>query len=297
MNRLCRIALFGLLGALALAPCVAHASCPGREFHGKQRSKNGRASARARQATDGYQRRSLRQLLPVRMRKLQQALSHSRRQAGLRSLLHRQRLYPGCAARLLDKVAAKSAQHTANEQKIGDYYASCMDEDAMHAEGLKPLQPELDRIAALSDKKELTGLLAHYQMINVNAFFNYGEQQDFKDARKQIAVVDQGGLGLAGTRLLLPHRRRGRKDAQGICGARGEHAAPDGRAGRQGSSRRAKDHDAGNGAGQGIDGCYLAARSRQRLSPDAGGQFGRADAGDRLAEGSLPIPACPGSRI
>ena len=62
--------------------------------------------------------------------------------------------------------------------------------------GLKPLQPELDRIAALSDKKELTDLLAHYQMINVSAFFNYGEQQDFKDARKQIAVVDQGGLGL-----------------------------------------------------------------------------------------------------
>jgi endothelin-converting enzyme/putative endopeptidase len=97
---------------------------------------------------------------------------------------------------MLEKVAVKSAQHTANEQKIGDFYASCMDEDAIHAGGLKPLQPEFDRIAALNDKKELTNLLAHYQMINVNAFLNYGEQQDFKDARKQIAMVDQGGLGL-----------------------------------------------------------------------------------------------------
>ena len=97
---------------------------------------------------------------------------------------------------MLDKVAAKSAQHTANERKTGDYYASCMDEDAIHAGGLKPLQPELDRIAALHDKKELTDLLARYQMINVNAFFGYGEQQDFKDAEKQIALVDQGGLGL-----------------------------------------------------------------------------------------------------
>ena len=97
---------------------------------------------------------------------------------------------------LLDQVAQKSAQHSANEQKIGDYYASCMDEDAIDAKGLQPLQPELDRIAALSSKKELTDLLAHYQMINVGAFFSYGEQQDFKDARKQIAVVDQGGLGL-----------------------------------------------------------------------------------------------------
>jgi endothelin-converting enzyme/putative endopeptidase len=97
---------------------------------------------------------------------------------------------------LLDQVAQKSAQHTANEQKIGDYYASCMDEDAIDSKGLKPLQPELDRIAALHSKKELTDLLAHYQMINVGAFFGYSEQQDFKDARKQIAVVDQGGLGL-----------------------------------------------------------------------------------------------------
>jgi endothelin-converting enzyme/putative endopeptidase len=102
----------------------------------------------------------------------------------------------GVVHQMLDKVADKSAQHTANEQKIGDYYASCMDEDAVHAEGLKPLQPELDRIAALTDKKQLTQLLVHYTMINVNAFFNYGEQQDLTDATKQIAFVDQAGIGL-----------------------------------------------------------------------------------------------------
>jgi len=97
---------------------------------------------------------------------------------------------------LLDSVASPSAQHTPNEQKIGDFFASCLDEKAIDAEGLKPLQPELERISALTDKKQLTDLLAHYQMINVNAFFSYGEQQDFHDAQKQIAVVDQGGLGL-----------------------------------------------------------------------------------------------------
>ena len=59
---------------------------------------------------------------------------------------------------MLDKVALPNAQHTANEQKIGDYYASCMDEDAIDADGLKPLQPELDRIAALNEKKQLTDL-------------------------------------------------------------------------------------------------------------------------------------------
>jgi putative endopeptidase len=97
---------------------------------------------------------------------------------------------------MLDNVAVDDSKRTASEQKIGDFYATCMNEDAIHTAGLKPLQPEIDRIAALKDKRELTDLLAHYQLINANAFFSYGEQQDFKDARKQIAVVDQGGLGL-----------------------------------------------------------------------------------------------------
>jgi putative endopeptidase len=97
---------------------------------------------------------------------------------------------------LLDKAEANNPSRTPNEQKIGDYYATCMNKDAIEAAGLKPLQAELDRVAALKSKGELTDLLAHDQLVNVNAFFSFGEQQDFKDARKQIAVVDQGGLGL-----------------------------------------------------------------------------------------------------
>lgn len=97
---------------------------------------------------------------------------------------------------LLEKVEADSSSRTANEQKIGDFYATCLNKDAIQAKGLKPLQPEFDRIAAIQNKSELTGLLAHQQLINVNAFLSFGEQQDFKDARKQIASVDQGGLGL-----------------------------------------------------------------------------------------------------
>jgi putative endopeptidase len=97
---------------------------------------------------------------------------------------------------MLEKTATENANRSPNEQKIGDYYASCMDEAAIDAKELAPLKPELDRIAALQNKSELTDLLAHYQLIGVGAFLGYGEAQDFKDARKQIAVVDQGGLGL-----------------------------------------------------------------------------------------------------
>ena len=97
---------------------------------------------------------------------------------------------------MLETAAAGGPRRTPNEQKIGDFYASCIAVDAIDKDGLKPLEPELARIAALHSKNELPELLAHYQLINDSAFLNFGEQQDFKDARKQIAAVDQGGLGL-----------------------------------------------------------------------------------------------------
>jgi putative endopeptidase len=97
---------------------------------------------------------------------------------------------------MLEKAAAGGAGRTPNEQKIGDAYASCMDEATINQNGLTPLQMELDRITALKSKGELPELLARFQLIGVTAFMNFGEQQDFKDARKQIAFVDQGGLGL-----------------------------------------------------------------------------------------------------
>jgi endothelin-converting enzyme/putative endopeptidase len=81
-------------------------------------------------------------------------------------------------------------------RQIGDAYASCMDAAAIEARGLAPLRGELDRIAALASRDQLPALLAHLNAIGVSAFFSFGEQQDFADARKQIAVVAQGGLGL-----------------------------------------------------------------------------------------------------
>ncbi|MGD0791236.1 MAG: M13 family metallopeptidase [Terriglobales bacterium] len=97
---------------------------------------------------------------------------------------------------ILEKAAADDPSRDANTRKIGDYYASCMDEAAVQQKGLAPLQPELDRISGLTNKEQLPELLAHYQLINVNAFLGFGSQQDFKDATRTIAVTSQNGLGL-----------------------------------------------------------------------------------------------------
>ena len=97
---------------------------------------------------------------------------------------------------ILEKAGADNSARDINTQKIGDYYASCMDEAAIQRKGLAPLQPELDRINALTSKDQLPELLAHYQLINVNAFLGFGSQQDFKDATRTVAIVGQNGLGL-----------------------------------------------------------------------------------------------------
>ncbi len=97
---------------------------------------------------------------------------------------------------MLEKAATGGASRTPNEQKIGDSYAACMDVDTINQKGLTPLQMELDRITALKSKDDLPELLARFQLVGVGGFLSFGEQQDFKDARKQIAVLDQGGLGL-----------------------------------------------------------------------------------------------------
>ena len=112
---------------------------------------------------------------------------------------------------ILETAAGQSSGRDANAQKIGDYYASCMDDAAIQKKGMGPLQPELDRINALSSKDQLPELLAHFQLINVNAFLGFGSQQDFKDATREIAVVSQGGLGLPEKDYYL---RTGQKDEE-----------------------------------------------------------------------------------
>ncbi|WP_263368142.1 M13 family metallopeptidase [Edaphobacter bradus] len=97
---------------------------------------------------------------------------------------------------ILAKAATGGSARTPNEQKIGDYYKSCMDTDAIEAKGLAPLQPMLDEIKAVEDLSELPSLIGRLQRNGVDVFFGFGEQQDYKDASKQIAFIDQGGLGL-----------------------------------------------------------------------------------------------------
>jgi putative endopeptidase len=95
---------------------------------------------------------------------------------------------------LLEAAAYTDGQRNAATQKIGDYYASCMDEKALEAKGAEPLKPRLDRIASMGSKAELADLVA--ARIGGGAPFRFDSIQDFRDANQEIANAGQGGLGL-----------------------------------------------------------------------------------------------------
>jgi len=95
---------------------------------------------------------------------------------------------------ILEAASAADPNRSAVDQKIGDYYASCTDEKAIDAQGAKPLQPSVDRIAKMRSKAEIADVAA--AMIDDNVLFRFGSTQDFRDASQVIAETDQGGLGL-----------------------------------------------------------------------------------------------------
>ena len=98
---------------------------------------------------------------------------------------------------LLQAAAANTDAAPGSEQrKIGDFYASGMDEAAVEKAGIAPLKGEFARIAALKYPADLSAELAHLQVIGVDAVFSLGQMQDFADSTKVIATVAQGGLGL-----------------------------------------------------------------------------------------------------
>jgi predicted metalloendopeptidase len=96
---------------------------------------------------------------------------------------------------ILEDVS-KASKRTANEQKIGDYYATCIDEDSINKKSIAVLKPEFDRIAALKDKSTLPALMAHLHSQSINGLFGFYSGADFKNAKEVIAQADQGGLSL-----------------------------------------------------------------------------------------------------
>jgi putative endopeptidase len=98
---------------------------------------------------------------------------------------------------MLVAAAADATQPAGSElRKLGDFFASGMDEAAIDKAGATPLRGEFNRIDSMRTRADLGRTLAHLQSIGVNAGFDFSQMQDYADSTQVIGVLSQGGLGL-----------------------------------------------------------------------------------------------------
>jgi len=98
--------------------------------------------------------------------------------------------------RILESAAASSEDKSPEERKIGDYFASCMDEKTIEVKALEQLRPELNRIAALERRDDLAREVAHLHQLGSDAGFAMGADQRLGDASETVAYLDQSQLNL-----------------------------------------------------------------------------------------------------
>jgi predicted metalloendopeptidase len=79
---------------------------------------------------------------------------------------------------------------------LGDFYASCMDEEGIEKAGTKPLDPWLKAIDGITDPASLTRVLGKLQGDGLGMVWDLSAAQDFGDATQVVGMIWQGGLGM-----------------------------------------------------------------------------------------------------
>ncbi|MEY3905365.1 MAG: hypothetical protein RIR59_188 [Pseudomonadota bacterium] len=97
---------------------------------------------------------------------------------------------------IIDDVSKQTNAPGSVAQKVGDFYASFMDEATVEARGAAPLKPELAKIDAIKSRDDLARAFGEANRLGITAPVAIGVEQDLKDNTKYSAYVGQGGLGM-----------------------------------------------------------------------------------------------------
>jgi putative endopeptidase len=97
---------------------------------------------------------------------------------------------------IIEAAAAQPAAAGSDGQKVGDYYASFMDEAGVEAKGLAPLQPRLAAIAAITDRKALAMAIGNASRDGIDVPVGVSVYSDLKNPDLTAAYIGQGGIGL-----------------------------------------------------------------------------------------------------
>lgn len=110
-------------------------------------------------------------------------------------------------------AAKKDAAHGSDEQKVGDFWTTAMDQSLADRLGLTPLKDELARIDAVHDVNSALDEAFALQPLGVDVFFDFAVAQDEKQSDAMAVHLVQGGLG-------LPERDYYFNTEQGVAKAR-----------------------------------------------------------------------------
>ena len=97
---------------------------------------------------------------------------------------------------ILDSLSAHPAMYGTVAQKVGDYYLSGMDTDAINKLGYQPVKPVLAKIEALTNYKQVINFSAESFKDGDGFLFGFGIGPDDKNSTKNVAQFGQTGLGL-----------------------------------------------------------------------------------------------------
>ncbi|MEH3131205.1 MAG: M13 family metallopeptidase [Mycolicibacterium neoaurum] len=95
-----------------------------------------------------------------------------------------------------DIITSASAADGPDAQRIGDLYASFMDEAAVARIGVAPLLAELDTISAAADRDALAAVVGALQRTGVGGGAGVYVDTDSKDSTRYLLHISQSGLGL-----------------------------------------------------------------------------------------------------
>src|SRR6516162_406825 len=162
--------------------------CDGRNLGGAGRDGEGAREAAAFGVRPGGhrpQRQAMLRVLPICLRRVAEDEPGSTRPDRLVALQRARRAYP--------QGLGLDPRRCCRREGL---YASCLDEATIETKGLKPFEPELERIAALKDQRELAAEIARLHLIGAAAMFYFSSTPDYTDAAMMIAEAYQDGFAL-----------------------------------------------------------------------------------------------------
>jgi predicted metalloendopeptidase len=104
---------------------------------------------------------------------------------------------------ILEDAAFNKPARTPDEQKLGDAYAACLDQETIEARGTRPLQPLLRDVDAVRTREQLITLAARFSHDGLPSFITFGSAPDPHDSMRFIATLGQGAMGLPDRDLYL----------------------------------------------------------------------------------------------